>query len=261
MATQPLETTADRTPQQERVEEVVSGLIEAIREVLKEKDVTFEEYRAAAGFLTGFVNEPPYEVPLMCDLFFNATVCDIESEKRQGTPTAVEGPYFLDDVPQVTDHLKAATDGIPLDIRGTVEAVDGSPIKGARLYIWHSDPKGYYSGFDGEKSTEFYRGYIELDSDGKFAVSTTLPTPYTIPLGGISHRLLSAMGRHPWRPAHVHFKVTHPDFLTVTTQAHFEGEDYVDDDTVEAVRPSNIHKLQDQGDGKLLEIDFKLDRA
>ena len=37
-----------------------------------------------------------------------------------------------------------------------------------------------------------------------------LPKPYTVPTEGPVGRYLEAMGQHPWRPAHIHFKVTAP---------------------------------------------------
>ncbi len=32
---------------------------------------------------------------------------------------------------------------------------------------------------------------------------------------------------HGFRPAHIHFKVSHPDYETLTTQLYFEGDPYL----------------------------------
>lgn len=249
----------NRTAQEARAEEVVADLVEAIRGVLVKRKVTFEEYRKACTFLTGFTSEPAYEVPLMCDIFFNGTVCDVESKERDGSATSVEGPYFLEDVPEVTEQLPVRDHGVPFVMKGKVSAVGGGSVAGAKLYIWHSDPDGYYSGYDSEFPKDYYRGVITLDDSGEYSVKSTLPAAYTIPLEGISNKLLSAMGRHPWRPAHIHYKVLHPDYAEYTTQAHFEGFEFNDNDCVEAVRAHNLYALKDSPDGKILEADFVLD--
>ena len=41
-----------------------------------------------------------------------------------------------------------------------------------------------------------------------------LPKPYTVPTNGPVGRYLEAVGQHPWRPAHIHFKVTAPGHRT-----------------------------------------------
>ncbi|QLC25070.1 catechol 1,2-dioxygenase [Parasphingopyxis algicola] len=251
----------ERTPAEARTEQIVFDIVEAVRDVLRTDDVTFEEYRTAVHFLMDYVNQPVHEVPLMCDLWFNAAICDIESAKRDGSATAVEGPYFMDDIPVVTDRLKTKDDGEPLVIQGAVTATDGRSVAGTKLYIWHSNPQGYYSGYADDFPKDYYRGIVELDETGRFSVKTTMPAPYTIPLGGITNRLLTAMGRHPWRPAHLHFKLLNPEFLPLTTQAHFENFDYMENDCVNGVRPSNTYLLREDDSGKVLDIDFTLDPA
>src|SRR5690606_30408415 len=96
---------------------------------------------------------------------------------------------------------------------------------------------------------------------GEFCIRTTVPAPYMIPHEGPSGRLLEYMGRHPWRPAHVHFKVRADGFQEHTTQSYFVGGEWLDSDCVEGVRPALIHQLNKSEDGKVLEKDFILDPA
>jgi protocatechuate 3,4-dioxygenase beta subunit len=43
-------------------------------------------------------------------------------------------------------------------IEGAVSDLQGLPIEGAELHIWHSDPKGFYSGYEQNFPINFYRG-------------------------------------------------------------------------------------------------------
>ena len=44
--------------------------------------------------------------------------------------------------------------------------------------------------------------------------------------------LLAMLGRHAWRPKHIHFKVSHDGYLPLTTQVYFEGDQWLHDDCV-----------------------------
>src|SRR3546814_18794727 len=100
-----------------------------------------------------------------------------------------------------------------------------------RISDWSSDvcssdlstPTGKYSGFHDNIPVAYYRGKLTSDSEGAYRVATTAPVPYQIPNQGYTGALLEAMGRHSWRPAHVHFKLRKPGFQTVTTPVYFEG--------------------------------------
>ncbi|PNG50560.1 MULTISPECIES: dioxygenase [Comamonadaceae] len=245
-----------------RVETVVYDIVKAVREVLSRHDVTFEEYRAGVGFLMQYAKAPEYEIPLVCDLWFNATITDNEMKHRKGSTTNVEGPYFLENVPVINDEIKTLDDGSePLVLEGRVTDLAGKPIKGAEMFVWHSDNHGHYSGFDPELPQDSYRGKKIIGADGEYRIRTRVPAPYPIPHHGPSGKLLEMMGRHPWRPAHVHFKIRAPGFLEHTTQSYFTGGKWVDSDCVEGVRPALIHNLEDANGAKVLRKDFKLDPA
>lgn len=244
-----------------RSEVVIRELVQSVREVLSKHDVTFEEYRRAVGFLMKYAKAPEFEIPLTCDMLFNATVADIEMKQRKGSVTALEGPYFLEAVPTITDRIKTREDGEELIIEGQVTDLSGSPVEGAQLYIWHSDPQGYYSGYSESFPVDLYRGKVIIGSNGRYSVRTTMPAPYTIPHDGPSGELLGFMGRHPWRPAHVHFKLRAPGFLEIITQAYFAGGEWLDSDCVEGVRSPLVHTPEIRENRKVLKKDFLLDPA
>ena len=244
-----------------RTEEVVFDIIKSIRESLVRNAVTFDEYRAAVGFFMQLRDAPEYEIPLLCDLWFNATICDIENTQRQGSDSNLEGPFFLEDVPAVDDHIKVAEDGgEPMILRGFVHDLDGKPLTGATMDLWHSDGAGFYSGFAPHlEDTAFYRGRLTIDESGTYEIRTIKPAPYTVPHDGPTGALLEAMDRHPWRPAHMHYKIRKPGFFEHNSQAYFAGEDYIDDDCVDGVRDPNVHVLDKETDTWILEKNFELD--
>ena len=67
-----------------------------------------------------------------------------------------------------------------------------------------------------------------------------LPKPYTVPTEGPVGRYLEAMGQHPWRPAHIHFKVTAPGHEPLVTQVFFPGDPYLENDTIGAVKEALV---------------------
>jgi len=64
------------------------------------------------------------------------------------------------------------------------------------------------------------------------------PVPYPIPDDGPVGRMLSATGRHPWRPAHIHVVVRAPGHRSIVTHIFDEQSEYLDSDSVFAVKQS-----------------------
>jgi catechol 1,2-dioxygenase len=55
--------------------------------------------------------------------------------------------------------------------------------------------------------------------------------------------VLKALGRHLFRPAHLHIKVSHPEYHSLTSQVYFDGGDYLNSDVANAVREGHVVKL------------------
>lgn len=79
---------------------------------------------------------------------------------------------------------------------------------------------------------------LVTDEDGNFEVETVVPLCYGIPEAGATGRLMAALGRHCFRPGHIHFKVSAEGVRPLTTQVYFEGDPYLDSDVVGAVKDS-----------------------
>jgi protocatechuate 3,4-dioxygenase beta subunit len=72
---------------------------------------------------------------------------------------------------------------------------------------------------------------------------------------------LDLVGRHPWRPAHIHFLVTAPGFDPLTTHVFDRDSDYLDSDAVFGVEESLVTTFEAAGHqrGALdAEFDFVL---
>ena len=90
---------------------------------------------------------------------------------------------------------------------------------------------------------EHLRGRFLTRDDGSYGFLTVRPTPYPIPHDGPVGRMLSATGRHPWRPAHIHVIVCAPGHRPVTTHIFDRESEHIDSDAVFAVKPSLLREL------------------
>ena len=71
-------------------------------------------------------------------------------------------------------------------------------------------------------------------------------------------RYLEAMGQHPWRPAHIHFKVTAPGHQTLVTQVFFPDDPYLENDTIGAVKPALVRPVEKHDDHLTCDFDIAL---
>ncbi len=245
-----------------RTNDVVMAVVEGIRGALLDKAVTFPEYRAAIQHI--MKTSEAGELPLMIDVFFNTTIVQAINNQGSASPSDLEGPYFIEDVP-LTEGTVLRMDGDdcePLLVAGTVAGPDGAPLSNATVYIWSSTPDGKYSGFHPGVPDHAYRAKLMTDENGAFRVETSTPVPYQIPNQGPTGELLEAIGRHTWRPAHVHFKVRAEGCEELTTQAYFEEGEYVHDDCCEGIVSDELIFKREVEDGKrVVRVNFKLDAA
>jgi catechol 1,2-dioxygenase len=254
--------TAEVSP--ERVSTVVRAVLEGVHQAIRDNDVTYPEFQAAKAWLIE-VGEGG-EWPLFLDVFVEHVVEEVAARTQQGTKGSILGPYYLPNAKRLpaTTALPSRPDeaGTPLLFTGQVRDLDGNPIAGAELDIWHADEQGYYSGFAPDIPEGNLRGVVVTDEDGRFAISTVQPAPYQIPTDGPTGKLITAAGWHPWRPAHLHLIVRAPGHRPITTQLYFSGGEYLDSDVAEATKPELVLDPQDQGDGTLTSTyDFVLERA
>jgi chlorocatechol 1,2-dioxygenase len=245
----------------ERLAEVVGAMIDAVQKVLLEKGVTEEEYRAGVAYLAEVADTK--ETALLCDVFFNSTVIEAKAKVTRGSAPAIQGPYFVEGAPVVEGALKTydTDDHKPLIIKGTVRDDAGTVLPGAIIDVWHSTPDGKYSGFHDDIPLDYYRGKLVTDAQGGYRVRTTMPVPYQIPYEGPTGKLLSMLGSHTWRPAHVHFKVRKDGYRPLTTQYYFEGGKWVDSDCCNGVTPDLVVPDAFEDGARVMKLDFAVEPA
>jgi hydroxyquinol 1,2-dioxygenase len=73
---------------------------------------------------------------------------------------------------------------------------------------------------------------------------------YPVPDDGPVGELLRATGRHPMRPAHVHFMIAAPGHETLVTHVFFAGDPYLDSDAVFGVKQELIAEFTQHPPGK-----------
>jgi catechol 1,2-dioxygenase len=246
----------------ERVDAVVSAVLGAVHAAIREHKVSYPEFQAAKAWLME-VGETG-EWPLFMDVFVEHVIEEVAAEQQQGTKGSIEGPYYLPDQVRLgsTCDLPRRVDekGTPLVFQGQVRALDGTPLGGAEVDIWHADADGYYSGFAPHLPLGNLRGVVVTDAEGRFAISTVQPAPYQIPTDGPTGKLIEAAGWHPWRPAHLHVMVRAEGHRTVTTQLYFAGGEWLDSDVAEATKPELILDPVDDGTGtRRSSYDFDLE--
>jgi catechol 1,2-dioxygenase len=253
------------TVDQARVDAVVTDALAAVHEVIRRHRVTYAEYDALKAWLIRVGEDG--EWPLFLDVFVEHAVEEVANADRQGAVGAIEGPYYILGAPEFASEatlpMRDDEPGTPLTFQGTVTDLDGNPVDGAVVDLWHADDDGYYSQFAPGIPEWNLRGIIHTGADGRFTFHTVQPAPYQIPTDGSCGALIAAAGWHPWRPAHLHLKVSAAGKLPITTQLYFDGSDYVDDDVARAVKPELILRPTPAGSGTGNEVtyDFALDPA
>jgi catechol 1,2-dioxygenase len=223
----------------DRVLTVVEDLERTLLEFIRKHHISHDEYRAATDVIIAEVQAG--EASLLFDVFLEAAATDVGNDGRKGSIEAIEGPFYLPGAPWLDGPpyvLPQRPDeaGIPLVFGGQVTTETGVPLAGAELDLWHADADGHYSQIHPGIPDWNLRGRFRSDGEGRFEVTTIAPPPYEIPKDGPTGTVLNALGRHFFRPAHLHVKLRHGYFGERTSQLYFAGGEYLGSDVANAVR-------------------------
>lgn len=129
------------------------------------------------------------------------------------------GPFHTHDAPAAPLGANISSDvlGEEMLVLGSVRTVHGEPVEGVKVDVWETDSKGKYDvqyettaaagsgGGEGSSRTPDGRAVIQSAADGRFWFKAIVPVPYPIPSDGPVGKLLEKLGRHCWRPSHMHF--------------------------------------------------------
>ncbi|MBV9747767.1 MAG: catechol 1,2-dioxygenase [Acetobacteraceae bacterium] len=235
----------------ERLKRIVHRVSQDICQVIEEFDVTPTEFWTAVSYITrlGQAHEVGLLVPgLGIEHFLDLRMDEKERQAglKGGTPRTIEGPLYITDAPLSKGEARLDQDpeqGEVLFMEGQVKNADGKPVAGAIVDVWHANTKGGYSHFDPSQSAYNLRRRIETDAEGRYRFRSILPSGYGCPPNGPTQELLTAIGRHGRRPAHIHFFVEAPGFRKLTTQINIADDEYLHDDFAFATRDGLIPEI------------------
>ncbi|KAG8925737.1 hypothetical protein FRC01_009760 [Tulasnella sp. 417] len=128
---------------------------------------------------------------------------------------------------------------------GRILDTSGQPIPNAKIETWETDAEGFYDTQYADRQEPDCRGRLRSQEDGSYAFRGIVPVAYPIPGDGPVGELLKSLGRHNFRPAHLHMMIEAPGFETLVTALYPQGDKYLKSDAVFGVKTSLIVDLQD----------------
>ncbi len=236
-----------------RMRQVSEALVRHLHAFVREVRPSQEEWAAGIAFLTEtgkMCSEVRQEFILLSDTLGVSMLVDAINHPLPGgtTETTLLGPFYVEAPPEhaAGDDLSAGLPGERMIVEGTVHGPDGAPLPDAWVDTWHSDSEGFYDVQKGEGVPPklHLRARFRTDAEGRFWFRSIVPACYPIPHDGPVGRMLEAQGRHPFRPAHVHFMAGAPGFETLVTHIFLAGDRYLDSDVVFGVKDSLVRPLQ-----------------
>ncbi|WP_030930831.1 intradiol ring-cleavage dioxygenase [Streptomyces sp. NRRL S-646] len=242
-----------------RLRELLAALTRHLHAFARETRLTQEEWEQAIGFLTATgqtCTGTRQEFVLLSDVLGVSMLVETINSDGRGTSTesTVLGPFHMTESPirELGADIDLVGGGEPCVVSGRVLSRDGTSLPGAVLDVWQANAEGYYDVQQPEvQPAGNGRGLFTTDAEGRFWFRTCVPSPYPIPTDGPVGDLLRATGRHPYRPAHIHFIASAVEHTPVTTHIFVAGSDHLDSDAVFAVKASLVKDFTESDDPSL----------
>ncbi|MCD2172123.1 catechol 1,2-dioxygenase [Rhizobium sp. C4] len=249
----------DQSGGNSRVKEITHRIVSDLFKAIDDLNITPDEYWAGIAWLNeiGAAGQAGLISPgLGIDHFLDERLDAIDAELgiENPTPRTIEGPLYVAGAPVSTGFARlddgADENGHTLIMHGTVYGADGKPMPGAKVEVWHCDTRGFYSHFDptGKQAPFNMRRTIIADDKGGYKFQSILPSGYGVPPGSPTEQLLSALGRHGQRPAHIHFFISADGHRKLTTQINIEGDPLINDDFAYATRDGLVPSVIERTD-------------
>jgi len=248
-----------------RLKGVMASFIRHLHAFVREVEPTPEEWFAAVEFLTQTGQKcdgERQEFILLSDTLGVSMLVDaINNRKPAGaTESSVLGPFYVEGAPDKPSGADLAPGQEPgVNVSGTVRDTAGKALGNAVLDVWQTAPNGLYHVQDGSAPEFHLCGKIHAAPDGSYSFRTLKPVSYSIPSDGPVGKLLDKLGRHPYRPAHIHVLASAPGCRPVVTQLFTEGDPYLESDAVFGVKRSLVVGYVPAEKGWKIEYDFVLE--
>ena len=235
-----------------RLKEVMSVIVRHLHAAVKEIEPTQEEWMAAIQFLTETghkCGDWRQEFILLSDTLGVSMLVDAINTRRPtgASENTVLGPFHIEGAPKLPMGANICLDGKgePMLVHGRILDVDGSPLAGASIDVWQANDEGFYDVQQKGIQPDFnLRGTFTTDADGRYWFKAVKPRFYPIPDDGPVGQLLNKLGRHPYRPAHLHYIITKDGFDPVTTHIFDPDDPYIHSDAVFGVKKSLMARFE-----------------
>ncbi len=239
-----------------RLVQIMEVVTRKLHEAVKELEPTQDEWFEAIMFLTKtgqICNEWRQEYILLSDILGVSMLVDaINNRKPSGaSESTVLGPFHVDGAPMMEMGANICLDqkGEDMYIEGRILDTHGNPIAGAVIDVWQANDEGFYDVQQKGLQPDFnLRGMFTTGADGRYWFRAVKPKFYPIPNDGPVGQLLVALGRHPYRPAHLHYIIKADGFETLTTHIFDPEDPYINSDAVFGVKESLLAKFDKTND-------------
>lgn len=247
-----------------RLKYILERVVTHLHDLARETRLTTDEWMTAIQFLTQvgqICTDVRQEFILLSDILGLSLLVDsIDHPKPKGsTEGTVLGPFHTHEAEHVGEGslISHDPDGEPLLVLCTVKDINGSPIDGASIDVWETDSKGFYDVQHADRNGPDGRAVLKSDSEGNFWFKAIVPVPYPIPHDGPVGKLLKVLGRHPYRPSHMHFMFKKDGYDPLITALYLKDDPYESTDAVFGVKDSlvvSIQKVTDEEMAKKYDV-------
>lgn len=255
-----------------RLATVMSCLVDHLHAFVKETRLTQDEWEVAIAFLTRtgqICSAERQEFILLSDVLGISTLVDAVNNRRPegATESTVLGPFHVAGAPvrNMGDNINLDGNGETCLYEGRVLDIEGNPVEGARIDVWSDNSEGYYDVQQPDIQPKWNnRGIFITGSDGAYHFIGIKPVSYPIPDDGPVGQMLEYLGRHPNRPAHMHFLITAQGYRKLVTHTFVGDDPYLASDAVFGVKEALIAPFDRSEDGSAVwrsEFDFVLVRS
>ncbi|MDE1996638.1 MAG: intradiol ring-cleavage dioxygenase [Rhizobiaceae bacterium] len=245
-------TGRNRHAKDERLKQVMEVVTRKMHEAVKEIEPTQDEWLQAILFLTRtgqICNEWRQEFILLSDVLGVSMLVDaINNRKPSGaSESTVLGPFHVEGAPELEMGANICLDqkGEDMFISGRILGTDGKPIENAVIDVWQANDEGFYDVQQQGIQPDFnLRGVFRTGVDGRYWFRAVKPKYYPIPDNGPVGQLLGHLGRHPYRPAHLHYIIKAKGYETLVTHIFDPDDPYINSDAVFGVKESLLAEFK-----------------
>lgn len=259
----------------DRTREVFTSLIQHLHDFAREVELTTEEWLAGVKFINwvGQSWTPTRnEAHRMSDVLGLESLVDEMAHASMAesgdipTSSAILGPFWSPNAPfreNGESIIKSPHEGLVTLMKGKVlNSVTKEGIPNAVVDIWQASSNGKYDFQDPDnQEPNNLRGKFRTNEKGEYFFYCLRPTAYSLPTDGPAGALFTLLDRHPFRPAHIHLMITAENYKGCVTQIFPKDDQYVQNDTVFAVKDDLVVDFVPFEDGKAvrkLELNLSL---